>query len=84
MDPETTLSSTEPTHSADFVTYSQLAVPITHQVKKLGVRTVVNKTGEANYTEESVAIPETLASQAAIAFQKSHGTNLRHRRSSAP
>jgi len=55
--------------AADFNTRSLMAVPIIYQDQKLGVLEVVNKTGEANYTEEDLTILETLASQAAIAIQ---------------
>jgi signal transduction histidine kinase len=53
----------------DFATRSLMAVPITYQGEKLGVIEVVNKTGDAHYTEEDLTILETLASQAAIAIQ---------------
>ena len=67
--------SAEPRHfkgadkASNFVTRSLLAVPITFQGEKLGILEVVNKTGEAHYTEEDLTILETLASQAAIAIQ---------------
>jgi signal transduction histidine kinase len=55
--------------AADFNTRSLMAVPIIYQDQKLGVLEVVNKAGEAHYTEEDLTILETLASQAAIAIQ---------------
>jgi signal transduction histidine kinase len=55
--------------AAKFATRSLMAVPIIFQGKTLGVLEVVNKTGEANYTEEDQLILETLASQAAMAIQ---------------
>ena len=58
--------------ATDFATHSLMAVPITFQGKKLGVLEVVNKTGEAHYTEEDLTILETLASLAAIAIQNTH------------
>ncbi len=58
--------------AANFVTRSMMAVPITFQGEKLGVLEVVNKAGEANYTEEDLSILETLASQAAIAIKNAH------------
>ncbi len=73
--------SAEPRHfkgadqATDFVTHSLMAVPITFQGEKLGVLEVVNKTGEAHYTEEDLTILETLASQAAIAIQNTHLVN---------
>ena len=41
------------------MTRSLMAVPITYQGEKLGVLEVVNKAGEANYTEEDLTILET-------------------------
>ena len=61
--------------ATDFVTHSLMAVPIIYQDKKLGVLEVVNKTGEAHYTEEDLTILETLASQAAIAIQNTRLMN---------
>ena len=58
--------------ATNFVTRSLMAVPITFQNEKLGVLEVVNKPGEAHYTEEDLSILETLASQAAIAIQNAH------------
>jgi signal transduction histidine kinase len=74
-------AATEPRHykgadkAADFITHSLMAVPITFQEKKLGVFEVINKAGHAHYTEEDLAILETLASQAAIAIQNTHLLN---------
>ena len=73
--------SAEPLHykgadqASNFVTHSLMAVPIIFQGEKLGVLEVVNKAGEAHYTEEDLTILETLASQAAIAIQNSHLIN---------
>jgi signal transduction histidine kinase len=61
--------------ATNFVTRSLMAVPITFQGEKLGVLEVVNKTGEADYTEEDLSILETLASQAAIAIQNARLVN---------
>jgi signal transduction histidine kinase len=61
--------------ASEFTTRSLLAVPITYQGQKLGVLEVINKTGEAHYTEEDLTILETLASQAAIAIQNTHLMN---------
>ena len=61
--------------ATDFVTHSLMAVPIIYQGEKLGVLEVVNKTGEAHYTEEDLTILETLASQAAIAIQNTRLMN---------
>ena len=58
--------------ATNFVTRSLMAVPITFQDQKLGVLEVVNKAGEANYTEEDLSILETLASLAASAIQNAH------------
>ena len=58
--------------AANFVTRSLMAVPITFQGEKLGVLEVVNKAGEAIYTEEDLSILESLASQAASAIQNAH------------
>jgi signal transduction histidine kinase len=52
----------------DFETISILAVPILYGDQTLGVMEAVNKTGNAHYTEEDVAILETLAAYAAIAL----------------
>ena len=58
--------------AADFKTRSLMAVPITFEGEKLGVLEVINKAGEAHYTEEDLTILETLASLAAIAIQNAH------------
>jgi signal transduction histidine kinase len=50
-------------------TRSLMAVPIIFQGETLGVLEVVNKTGDAHYTEDDQTILETLASQAAISIQ---------------
>ena len=52
----------------DFSTNSIMAVPIIHDQAAIGVLEVVNKKGEGNYTEDDLALLETLASQAAIAI----------------
>jgi GAF domain-containing protein len=51
------------------VNHSLTAVPITFQEGKPGLLEVVTKTGGVYYTEENLAILETLASQAAIAIR---------------
>jgi signal transduction histidine kinase len=61
--------------ATEFATRSLMAVPITYQSEKLGVLEVVNKTGDAHYTEEDLTILETLASQAAIAIQNTRLMN---------
>jgi len=61
--------------ASEFTTRSLVAVPITYQGQKLGVLEVINKTSQANYTEEDLTILETLASQAAIAIQNTHLMN---------
>ena len=58
--------------AADFKTRSLMAVPITFEGEKLGVLEVINKAGEAHYTEEDLTILETLASLAAISIQNAH------------
>ncbi|HTX90896.1 MAG TPA: ATP-binding protein [Anaerolineales bacterium] len=76
--PDVTL---EPRHfkgadsATEYVTRSLMAVPISYQGEKLGVLEVVNKTGDAHYTEEDLTILETLASQAAIAIQNTRLMN---------
>lgn len=52
----------------DFETVSILAVPITYGDQPLGVMEAINKLGNAHYTEEDVAVLETLASYAAVAL----------------
>jgi signal transduction histidine kinase len=61
--------------ASNFVTHSLMAVPINFQGEKLGVMEVVNKTGEAHYTEEDLTILETLAALAAAAIQNSRLAN---------
>jgi GAF domain-containing protein len=56
------------TKAVKFVTHSRMAVPIPFQEGKPGLLEVVAKTGGVYYTEEDLAIPETLASQAGIAI----------------
>jgi signal transduction histidine kinase len=55
--------------AAKFTTRSLMAIPIIFHGETLGVLEVVNKTEQANYTEEDQLILETLASQAAMAIQ---------------
>jgi signal transduction histidine kinase len=70
-------TATEPRHfkgadqAADFITLSLMAIPIIFQGEKLGVFEVVNKSGNAHYTEEDLTILETLAAHAAISIQNS-------------
>jgi signal transduction histidine kinase len=58
--------------AARFTTRSMMAVPIIYHEQKFGVLEVVNKSGQANYTEQDQLILETLASQAAMAIQNLH------------
>jgi signal transduction histidine kinase len=72
---------TEPRHfkgadlASEFTTRSLMAVPITYQGQKLGVLELINKISEVNYTEEDLAISETLAAQAAMAIQNTRLMN---------
>ncbi len=52
----------------DFQTHSILGVPLIVRDKPIGVLEVLNKNQQANYTEDDLAVLETLASQAAIAI----------------
>jgi signal transduction histidine kinase len=54
-----------------FQTRSLLAVPLILRGQVLGVIEVLNKTGNVHYTEEDVAILETLATLAAFAMRDS-------------
>jgi signal transduction histidine kinase len=54
---------------SDFQTRSLLAVPLILRGQLLGVIEVLNKTGNAHYTEEDVAILETLATLTALAMR---------------
>lgn len=51
-------------------TRSLVAVPLSFRGRPVGVLEVVNKMGEAHYTDEDVIILETLASMAAFAFRE--------------
>ncbi|MFZ5818683.1 MAG: ATP-binding protein [Chloroflexota bacterium] len=51
-----------------FTTSSLLAVPMTHGGETLGVIEVLNKTGNAHYTEDDVTILEILAFYASLAL----------------
>jgi signal transduction histidine kinase len=53
----------------NFQTRSLIGVPLIVKQEPIGVLEAVNKKDEANYTEDDMAILETLASQAAIAIQ---------------
>lgn len=55
--------------AANFKTHSMLAVPMLFQGKATGVLSAVNKGGNLKYSDEDLAILETLASQAAIAIK---------------
>ena len=74
-------ASIEPRHfkgadkASKFVTRSMMAVPITYQGQRLGVLEIVNKMGDAHYTEEDRNLLETLACQAAVAIQNTHLMN---------
>ena len=61
---------------SNFKTRSLLAVPLKYQDKVLGVFEALNKAGDAHYTEDDVAILETLAGLAVSAMQ----TDLLERR----
>jgi signal transduction histidine kinase len=52
-----------------FQTRSVLGVPLMIRKEPIGVIEAVNKMGSANYTEDDLAILETLAPQAAIAIE---------------
>jgi signal transduction histidine kinase len=52
----------------DFQTQSILGVPLIVRDEPIGVLEVLNKNQQANYTEDDLAVLETLASQAAIAI----------------
>ena len=54
---------------SDFQTRSLLAVPLILRGQLLGVIEVLNKTGNAHYTEEDIAILETLATLTALAMR---------------
>jgi signal transduction histidine kinase len=68
-------ASQEPCHykgadqAAKFKTRSLVAVPIQYCGEVLGALEVVNKAGDAPYTEEDLSVLETLATQAAVAMQ---------------
>ena len=53
-----------------FPTHSLLAVPVTFRGGALGVIETVNKLGDSHYTEEDIAILETLASLAALTLRQ--------------
>ena len=59
-----------------FETRSILAVPLMVKGQPLGVLEVVNKIGDAHYTEEDTTILETLAAPAALAI---HNADLKRR-----
>jgi signal transduction histidine kinase len=59
-----------------FETRSILAVPLIVKGRPLGVLEVVNKIGDAHYTEDDIAILETLAASAALAV---HTADLQRR-----
>ncbi len=52
-----------------FETHSILGVPLIVKGEPLGVLEAVNKLGEGHYTEDDLAILETLAAQAAVAIE---------------
>ena len=54
---------------SNFQTRSLLAIPLILRGQLLGVIEVLNKTGNAHYTEEDVAILETLATLTALAMR---------------
>jgi len=51
------------------VTRTLLAVPLIFKGKPIGVLETINKLHDAQYTEEDITILETLAAQAAVAFE---------------
>jgi len=53
----------------DFQTRSLLGVPLVVKRKAIGVLEAVNKLGRGHYTEDDLAILETLGAQAAIAIE---------------
>ncbi|HEX7395548.1 MAG TPA: HAMP domain-containing sensor histidine kinase [Anaerolineaceae bacterium] len=53
----------------NMVTRTLLAVPLIFKGKPIGVLETINKLHDAQYTEEDIAILETLAAQAAVAFE---------------
>ncbi len=53
----------------NMVTRTMLAVPLIFKGKPIGVLETINKLHDAQYTEEDVSILETLAAQAAVAFE---------------
>ena len=53
--------------ASSYETRSILAVPLMVKGKPLGVLEVVNKIGDAHYTEDDITILETLAAPAALA-----------------
>ena len=55
---------------SNYQTRSLLAVPLILRGQLLGVIEVLNKTGNAHYTEEDVAILETLATLTALAMRE--------------
>jgi len=54
--------------AADFTTTSLLAVPMRYQGETIGVLEVINKKGDAHYTEDDVTILEMLALYAGMAL----------------
>ena len=56
-------------HVLHFITRSVLGVPLIIRKEPIGVIEAVNKKGEGNYTEDDLAILETLAPQAGIAIE---------------
>jgi len=46
-----------------------VAVPLIFRGRTIGVLETVNKLYDANFTEEDISILETLAAQAAVAFE---------------
>jgi hypothetical protein len=69
MDSEVTLSSTKSANGTNFVTHPGLKVPITFQGEKLCRLVVVNKAGQAHYTEEGLPILQTPALRTVITIQ---------------
>jgi signal transduction histidine kinase len=56
----------------ELVTRSLVAAPVVYRGTTIGVLEAINKFGDLSYTDDDVAILETLGSQAAIAIHTTH------------
>jgi signal transduction histidine kinase len=63
----------------DLVTRSLVAVPVVYRGTTIGVLEAMNKYGDLDYTDDDVAILETLGGQAAIAIHTTHLQEEVHR-----